>query len=74
MISDNIFQYVMSNGTISGIIVADDLEDAILKLEANTKKRYPYFTKDEAKALVWCIKNNSKCEDDVYEIMNLKKE
>ena len=70
MTIDNIFQYVMKDGMISGIIIADSLQDAMLKLETNVKKRYAYTTEEELNALVWCIKDNSGCEDDVYEIMN----
>lgn len=70
MTIENIFQYVIDDGCIGGIIIADNLEDAIEKLKINTEKRHPNLTGDREKAIVWSIKDNSHHENDVYEIFN----
>jgi len=66
----NIFRYVINDGYIGGIIIADNLEDAMKKLKANTDKNYPDLKGDNAKAIVWSLKDESHHENDVYEIFN----
>lgn len=71
MTIDNIFQYVIDNGFIGGIVIADSLEEAMKKVKKYANEKYSYLTDDRAKALVWCIKDNSYVTNDVYEIFNL---
>ena len=70
MTIDNIFQYVIDNGYIGGIVIADNLEQAMEKVKKYANEKYPYLSGDRAKALVWCIKDNSHVTNDVYEIFN----
>lgn len=70
MTIENIFQYVMDNGYIGGIVIADNLEEAMNKVKKYANEKYPYLTNDRAKALVWYIKDNSYVTNDVYEIFN----
>lgn len=70
MTIDNIFQYVIDDGYIGGIIIADSLEDAIEKLRIDTEKRYPDLKGERSKGIIWNIKDNSHHENDVYEIFN----
>ncbi len=67
---DNIFQYVMDNGSVGGIVIADNLEEAMEKIKKYANEKYPYLTDDRAKALVWSLKDNSHNVQDVYEIFN----
>lgn len=70
MTIDNIFQYVLDDGYMGGIVIADSLEEAIEKLKTDTKQRHPALTGDRAKVIVWNIKDNLHHENDVYEIFN----
>ena len=71
MTIDNIFRYVIDDGYIGGIVIANNLEDAIEKLKIDTKKRYPEFTEDRSKATIWNIKDKSQSGNDVYELYNM---
>lgn len=70
MTVENIFQYVIDNGYIGGVVIAESLEEAMDKVKKYASERYPHLTNDRAKALVWCIKDNSHVTNDVYEIFN----
>ena len=70
MIIDNIFQYVLDNGCVGGIVIVDSLEEAVRKVKQYANEKYPHLTEDRAKALVWSLKDNSHSANDVYEIFN----
>lgn len=71
MIIDNIFQYVLDNGYIGGIVIAENLEEAMNKVKKYANEKYPHLTDDRVKALVWSLKDNSNVTNDVYEIINM---
>ena len=70
MTIDNIFQYVIDNGYIGGIVIADDLEQAMEKVKKYVNEKYQHLSGDRAKALVWSLKDNAHSTHDVYEIFN----
>ena len=70
MTIDNIFQYVIDNGYIGGIVIADDLEQAMEKVKEYVNEKYPHLSGDRAKALVRSLKDNTHSTHDVYEIFN----
>lgn len=67
----NIYRYVLCDGSVSGIIIADNLEDAMRKFKKYSDKHYYYFNEEERKTIIWkledSIENNG---DDVFEIFN----
>ena len=70
MTIENIFQYVIDNGYIGGIVIAESLEEAMDKVKKYANEKYPNLTDNRAKTLVWCIKDNAHVTNDVYEIFN----
>lgn len=70
MTLENIFKFVFYNGTAGGIIIANNLEEAMLKVEKYISDEYDYILRDEKKVVVWKLTDSINRTDDVYEIFN----
>lgn len=71
MTIDNIFKYVFYNGTVGGIVIADNLEEAMIKVEKYVSSKYPYLLIEEKRIIVWKLKDSINNENDVYEMFNI---
>lgn len=71
MTIDNIFKYVFYNGTVGGIVIAQDLKEATIKVEKYVSSKYPYLLIEEKRIIVWQLKDSINNVNDVYEIFNI---
>lgn len=68
---DNIFQYVFDYGFIGGIVIADNMEDALKKVGHYINTKYSYMSKEEQKAIIWKLSDSTNIMNDVYEVFNV---
>jgi hypothetical protein len=65
----NIFRYVICDGYVGGIIIANSLEEAMTKLKVYSDKHYCYFSEEERKPIVWKLEDSiQNDESGVFEI------